>query len=134
MLDQEQIEATTPIAPHVVPVMKMPDRMGVDVAHELGGRLFLRYLTKSQLTEFLNGSTARGHWVTPTAISATEVVDWLALFAPNEARNHALLLDPRKIDVVRGPAWVRIGSGIEYYLPAGFTKDAILDVGHVRIR
>ena len=112
----------------------MSDRAGLDVANELGGRLFLRYLTKSQLTEFLHGSTTRGHWVTPTAISAGEVVDWLALFAPNEPRQHALLLDPAKIAVIRGPSWVRIGSGIEYYLPGGFPEDAILDVGHVRVR
>ncbi|HEY3736086.1 MAG TPA: hypothetical protein VGL26_01470 [Jatrophihabitans sp.] len=134
LLDQEQIETTTKITSHVTPVVDMPDRTGADVAHELGSRLFLRYLTKSQLVEFLQGSVDRGHWVTPTPISSTEVVDWLALFAPGEPREHALLLDPSKIELVRGPSWVRLGSGIEYYLPAGFSKAAILDVGHVRVR
>lgn len=134
VLDQEQIEATTTITSHVTPLVDMPDRVGSDVAVELGGRLFLRYLTKSQLTTFLDGSTSRGHWVTPTAISPTDVVDWLALFAPSEPRHHALLLDPALVPVVRGPSWVRLGSGIEYYLPGGFPKEAVLDVGHVRVR
>lgn len=133
-MDQEQIERTRSIASHVDPVMGMPDRAGADVAAELGGRLFLRYLTDSQLTAFLHGSIDRGHWVTPTAISSTEVVDWLALFAPSQPRRHALLLDPELIDAVRGPSWIRLGSGIEYYLPQGFPREAILDVGHVRVR
>lgn len=134
VLDQEQIETTTTIASRLTEVEGMPDRLGVDVAAELGGRLFLRYLTTSQLTQFLGGSTDRDHWVTPTPVSPGEVVDWLALFAPHEPREHALLLDPSKVPVVRGPAWIRLGSGIEYYLPSGFPKEAILDVGHVKVR
>lgn len=134
VLDQEQIEATGSIGPHTVDVKSMPDRTGAAVAAELGGRLLLRYLLDSQITEFLDGSTGRGHWVTPTAIAPSDVVDWLALFARNLPRRHALLLDPAKISIVRGPTWIRLGSGIEYYLPDGFPKDAILDVGHVKVR
>jgi hypothetical protein len=90
---------------HVEPVIGMPDREGEVVASELGGRLVLRYLTNAQLTIFLNGSMDRDHWVTPTAISSSVVVDWLALFAPGEPRQHALLLDPARIEVVRGQSW-----------------------------
>lgn len=134
LLDQEQIEIAGSIASRVTDVESMPDRSGADVAQELGGRLLLRYLTDSQLTQFLGGSSDRDHWVTTTAVSATEVIEWLALFAPSQPRRHVLLLDPSEISVIRGPAWIRLGSGLEYYLPQGFPKSAILDVGHVKVR
>lgn len=112
----------------------MPDRMGLEVAEELGGRYLARYLTPAQVGEFTEGSTDRDHWVTPTAISPSDVVSWLALFAPNVDRRHALLLDASAIEVVRGPAWIRLGQGIEYYLPGGFPKEAIVDVGVIQVR
>lgn len=129
MLDQEQIEATGAIAPRTQPVEAMPDRTGADVATEIGGRFLVRYLVDSQLNEFVDGSVDRHHWVTPTAIAPEVAVPWLALFAPRLVRQHVLVLDPAKIDVVRGPAWIRGGQGIEYYLPGGFPKDAVIDVG-----
>ncbi len=129
MLDQEQIEASVTIAPRSQAVETMPDRAGAAVATEIGGRFLVRYLVASQLNEFLEGSTDRDHWVTPTAIAPEVVVSWLALFAPKVARQHVLVLDVAKIDVVRGPAWIRGGQGIEYYLPGGFPKDAVVDVG-----
>jgi hypothetical protein len=71
----------------------------------------LRYLTNAQLTIFLNGSVDRDHWVTPTAISSSVVVNWLALFAPGEPRQYALLHDPvrgsRYCEVSRGEARIR---------------------------
>jgi len=133
-LDQEQIERKTLISSRTMDVTTMPRRNGRDVADELGGRLLVRYLAASQLTSFLGGSTSRGHWVTPTAISSHDVVDWLALFAPTQPREHALLLDPSEVPWICGPSWIRLGSGIEYYLPDGFPRSAILDVGHVRVR
>lgn len=134
LLDQEQIEMNGSIGPHVGDVETMPDRSGVEVAEELGGRLLLRYLVDAQITEFLDGSEDRSHWVTPTAIAPADVIDWLALFAPHLPRKHALLLDPSKIPTIRGASWIRLGSGIEYYLPVGFPRDAVLDVGHVKVR
>ncbi len=95
--------------------------------------MFVRYLVKAQLTQFLSGST-RGHWVTPTAISPKDVNAWLALPAPRVPRQYALLLDPSKIAVVRGPAWIRLGQGIEYFLPDGFPEDAILDQRVIEVR
>jgi hypothetical protein len=133
LLDQEQIERQSAIAPRPQAVEALPDRTGQEVAKELGGRLLMRYLVPSQTTEFKDGSTNREHWVTPTAISPEHVVSWLALFAPRVKREHALLLDPAKIETVRGPAWIRFGQGIEYYLPKGFAKDAIVDVGVVQV-
>lgn len=131
MLDQEQIEQGTTIAPRTQPVEEMPDRSGKDVALELGGRYLLRYLVDAQLTEFLHGSEDRDHWVTPTPISPDNAVAWLALFAPMLVRQHALVLNPEEIDVIRGPAWIRAGQGIEYYLPSGFPQSAVVDVGVV---
>jgi len=133
-LDQEQIELTSVIASRLQPVEDMPDRTGAAVAAELGSRFLVRYLVASQVTEFNDGSPGRGHWVTPTAISPKDVVFWLALWSPRLKRQHALLLDPTKIDLVRGPAWIRFGQGIEYFLPNGFPKDAVVDVGTVQVR
>jgi hypothetical protein len=72
--------------------------------------------------------------VTPTAIASENVVSWLALYAPRVKREHALILDPAKIEIIRGPAWIRFGQGIEYYLPTGFPKAAVVDVGIVQVR
>jgi hypothetical protein len=60
-------------------------------------------------------------------------VAWLALFAPLLARRHALVLNPEEIDVIRGPAWIRGGQGIEYYLPSGFPQAAVVDVGVIAV-
>jgi hypothetical protein len=134
MLDQEQIERSNVIAARPQSVETMPDRSGADVAQELGGRLLVRYLVPAQTAEFTNGSTDRDHWVTPTAIASENVVSWLALYAPRVKREHALILDPAKIEIIRGPAWIRFGQGIEYYLPTGFPKAAVVDVGIVQVR
>ena len=134
LLDQEQIERAGTIAPRPVDVVSMTDRTGSDIAEELGGRLFVRYLAAAQVAEFRNGSTDRGHWVTTTAVAPEDIVSWLALFAPLVARRHALLIDPAQVDTVRGPAWIRLGQGLEYYLPDGFMKDAIVDVGVIQVR
>lgn len=134
-LDQEQFEFVgTKIASRTTAVETMPDRAGTDVAEELGYRYLLRYLTDAQVTSFTGGSTDRPHWVTPTPVGPEDVVAWLALFAPKEARGHVLLLDAAEIDVVRGPAWIRLGQGLEFYLPGGFPADAVVDVGVVVVR
>lgn len=135
MLDQEQLEGRkATITSHVQSVVDMDDRPGSEVAAELGGRYFLRYLMQSQVTEFVSGSTDRPHWVTPTAVSSADVVSWLALPAPKEKRQHVLLLDPAKIDIVRGPSWIRFGSGIEFYLPNGFPGEAVVEFGVIKVR
>ncbi len=133
LLDQEHIERSAAIAPRGQDVKAMPDRPGNEVSLELGGRLLVRYLTDSQVTEFLSGSTGRAHWTTPTPIAPEAVVPWLALYAPTVARRHALILEPAKIPVIRGPAWIRLGQGVEYFLPDGFPADAIVDVGVVQV-
>jgi hypothetical protein len=133
LLDQEQIEQYTAIAGRLQKAATMADRPGTEVAEELGGRYLVRYLTAAQLTEFTAGSTDRAHWVTTTAIAPDQVVAWLALFAPKVPRAHALILDAAQIAVIRGPAWIRLGKGIEYYLPQGFPEAAVVDVGVIQV-
>lgn len=132
LLDQERIEIVQTIAGRGVAVETMPDRTGSDVVEDLGDRYVLRYLTASQVSDFVDGSD-RAHWVTPTALSPDNVVPWLALYAPKSPRAHVLLLDLNEIEVVRGPAWIRLGQGIEYYLPKGFPKKAVVDVGVLQV-
>lgn len=134
LLDQEQIEHSSGIGSRLVDVTAMPDRTGKNVAQELGGRLLLRYLHEGQVSEFTKGSSDRGHWVTPTAIAPEEVVFWLALYAPLVRRKHALLIDPAQVETIRGPAWIPLGPGIEYYLPGGFEDRAVVDVGVIQVR
>ncbi len=83
---------------------------------------------------FADGSTDRDHWVTPTPVAPEDAASWLALLAPLYLRRHALLLDPRQIAVIRGPALIRLGQGIEYYLPHGFPATTVFDVGVIPVR
>jgi hypothetical protein len=54
---------------------------------------------------------------------------WFALPAPDHLRRYVVLLKPEEINEIWGPWWVRMGGGIEYYLPEGFPWDAIVDMG-----
>ena len=66
------------------------------------------------------------HHVTPTPYPAEETVSCLYLPKVSVRRPFVLILDPRRIDWVWGPHWVRYGSAIEYILPGGFPKEAIV--------
>ena len=134
ILDQEQIEKYSGvISPRTSDVERLSDRKGTEVAKELGSRYVVRYLGANRLTDFLNGTT-EVQWVTPTAISPEDLAHWLALPDPHFSRRHAILLDLNFIDVVRGPAWVKLGEGIEYFLPNGFSKAAIVDGRVIEVR
>ena len=127
LLDQEMLEnrATVSITPAPIPDARVPVKNGNAVFAELGGRFLLRYVVPAQLTAFEAGG--RGvHWVTPTPYQPEETLSWLALPALSEPRRHALILDPREIEVIRGPRWVRLGGGIEYILPHGFPEKALV--------
>lgn len=135
MFDHHQIERVngTVISPSSISVTSMPDRVGSDVAREVGGRYLLRYLVDSQLTSFTSGDGG-SHYVTPTPIAPEDVVHWLYLPSAHVPRNHALVLDASKIPIIRGPGWVDMGSGIEYYLPHGFPQVAIVRFGVIVVR
>lgn len=115
-----------PIAPRGVPINHATLRKnGQQVANELGKRYLLRYLLPDQVGLYANGSE-RGHWVTPTPYSPEETISWLALPRPTQPRSFVMLLDSSKIAMIYGPRWCRLGKGIEYLLPQGFSREAIV--------
>ena len=113
------------IAARVTPDDSLPLKSGRDVALELGGRYLLRYMLPHQVDQFREGSRAR-HFVTPTPYSPEDTVSWLYLPKPTGDRPFVLLLDPASIPSLQGPRWVRLGNGIEYILPQGFPREAIV--------
>lgn len=104
----------------------MPERPGVDVALEICGRFLIRYIRPHQLGTLLGG-TDNSQWVTPTPYPPEDAVRWLALPDPRDPPRHALLLDAARIRAICGPRYVRLGGGLEYLLPQGFPRDAIVD-------
>jgi hypothetical protein len=114
----------TVIAASSTPDTMLPFKTGAAVADELGGRLLIRYLRRSEVSQYLYGNTAR-HFVTPTPYSSADCTGFLALPEPTVRRGHVLLLDPAKINEILGPRWVEAGQGIEYLLPHGFTQEAL---------
>lgn len=125
LLDQVMLENRITITPASTPDAEVPLKHGKTVFDELGGRFLLRYLVPTQIEAFRAGGKGV-HWVTPTPYSPEETIPWLALPALGEPRRHVLLLDPREIKVIRGPRWIRLGGGIEYILPNGFPKKALV--------
>ena len=133
MLDHEMLELArrVPIAPRSTTDRALEtspkwNKSGAQVAAELGGRYLLRYLLRDQVGLYRDGSEDQ-HFVTPTPYTAGETVSWLALPAPHEERPFVMVLDPSKIDdELWGPRWVRLGKGIEYILPNGFPKQAVV--------
>jgi hypothetical protein len=103
----------------------MARKSGQDVYKEIGGRYLLRYVREWQVGSFQNGS-GNFHYVTPTLYRSTDAVAPLFLPAGDRPPPFAMLLDPRKIPEIWGPRFVYLGFGIEYVLPMGFTKQAIV--------
>jgi len=79
----------------------------------------------AQLGRFRDG-TSDPQYVTPTPYAPEETVSWLFLPRPESDRLFVMALDASKIPQIQGPRWVRCGKGIEYMLPAGFPRDAIV--------
>lgn len=107
---------------------QLVDRPGQEVARELRGRMLLRYLTARQVGTFRSGSQ-EAYYTTPTPYASDEVAAWLVVPRPQVLREHVLILDPARVDVIRGPQWVAMGRGIQYILPAGFPPEAIVVPG-----
>ena len=130
MLDQEilEVRAGLVIAPRTTPDDKLRATDGNTVAAELGGRYLLRYMLPRQVGQFRDG-TALPQCATPTPYAPEETVSWLFLPAPDEDRMYVMVLDASRIDRILGPRWVRCGKGIEYLLPNGFPKGAIVAWG-----
>jgi hypothetical protein len=127
VLDQELLESVrgASIAPRNTEDHRLPVRPGRDVAQELGGRYLLRYVLPDQVGQFTDGS-GNPHHVTPTPYAPRDTVAYLALPRPAAPRLYVMLLDPGRIPVIMGPRWIRLGKGIEYILPSGFPKEALV--------
>jgi len=121
-------ERGTMIVPGDTPDTDVPSKSGAEVFEELGGRFLLRFLLPGQVSteEKLSQIPPRKQWVTPTPYSPKETIAMLALPAPDYPREYVFVLDPRKIANVLGPRRVRLGIGIEYILPDGFPKEALV--------
>ena len=125
-LDREMLSRRrVDIAPGATPDEDLPRKSGPVVSFELGGRFLLRYVSALQLGSYLDGSSSK-HWVCPTPYSPADVVSQLALPDPGTPRTHVMLMNPARLDVIQGPRYVRGGAGIEYILPEGFTKAALV--------
>ena len=127
VLDQEMLEVVryVRIASRVTPDAALLFKSGGDIALELGGRYLLRYMMPHQVGQYAMGSKDR-HFVTPTAYSPEDAISWLYLPKPTGKRPFVMLLNPAKIPIVQGPRWVRLGNGIEYLLPQGFPREAVV--------
>jgi hypothetical protein len=134
LLDREMIESKgIVIAPSITPISALPVKDGADVSRELGGRLLVRYMLRNQVGQYSGGSAAE-HYVTPTPYPSSGLVSTLALPAPLQRRQFALLLDPNAIAEIKGPRWVRFGSGIEYVLVRGFPPAAVASNWELQVR
>lgn len=108
---------------------QMPEpRAGTLVAGELCGGLLVRYLRTKQVGLYRDGAS-EVTYVTPTAYTATEAIEWLYLPDPLVPRTHALLLNPERVPWIQGPMWVAGRGGIQYVLPQGFPREAIVVPG-----
>lgn len=113
---------------------EQPVRSGEEVADELNGRMLLRYVLDDDVHE-----AGKGRWqstfVTPTPYSVDDLPSYLALPIPDVPRRHVVFLDPGEIDQIIGPRRVVGGEGIEYLLPGGYRREAVLEPGWaVRVR
>ena len=128
-LDRQMLEERgTVIVPGITLDEAVPPKSGSEVFQELGGRFLLRYLLRGQgdTADKLGRIQSRMQWVTPTPYSPEETIAMLALPAPEQPREYVLILDPRKIREVQGPRRILLGHGVEYILPQGFPKEALV--------
>lgn len=121
------------IFPGPTPDKSLPHKTGVEVSRELGGRFLLRYVLPDQLGRYTAGSLDV-HWVTPTPYAPLDLVPYLFLPNPKRIRTHVMLLNPVHIPTIAGPRRVNLGEGIEYLLPDGFPKQALVAPWEKEIR
>jgi hypothetical protein len=128
LLDR-RAEESPDIWPENARLAEMPTRTGRQVAGELGGRMLLRYVTEQ------HPPPASEAWLTPTPLGARGAGPILHLPVQVTARHWVLVIDPARVDAIKGPRRVIMGQGIEYYLPNGYGADAVLEPGYgVRVR
>ena len=129
VLDLEML-CSVGLVPHpfMTPIEALPEYAGREIAARTGFRHLLRYVRRSQAGSFINGST-REHFVTPTPYPTEDVCSYLALPAPLDRPHHVLLLETVALLRIRGPRMTRLGAGVEFILPTGFPKGAVVPPG-----
>jgi hypothetical protein len=130
--DIEAIEARGVNLARYNVISELPSRSGSEVAKELNQPYLLLYLLPDQVGSLLFGSN-RIHYVTIHVLSPEEVSWFLALPGLEAIRDHALLLDPLRMAErpilgprITMPAFGRPGGGVEYILPDGFPREAVV--------
>ncbi len=122
--------AGQPIAPPDTPGDALVVKNGLQVSAEVGGRYLLKYLLPWQVGTYRHGSDEPAYFtVTPLG---PETPKYLAPPASQWTRTHVLLLDPKLLPPswdVRGPRWIAMGGGLEYFLPQGFPTEALVNIG-----
>ena len=104
----------------------LPRRSGAAVAGELVGRYLLRYVA----TDNERVLATRGKvYLTPTPYSSDEAREWLGVPAPSRSRLWVVILRPAAIPWLQGPLWVFGGGGIQYILPDGYPREAVVVPG-----
>lgn len=118
-------------SPWHVSTAALPEYSGLEVASVTGYRHLLRYLRPHQLGQFLDGSP-REHFVSPTPYAVEDSVRFLMLPDHLHPPRHVLVLETAAIARIRGPRMVRLGLGVEFVLPDGFTAEALVPPGWER--
>lgn len=100
----------------------------------LNGMKLLHYCFSGNARWILESGLRPGSWCTVTALSSYVVDTWLGL--PTR-RDYVIVLDPGRIPAYQGPGVckgnpsdpLRWGNAVEFYLPEGAPREAILDHG-----
>jgi hypothetical protein len=101
----------------------MPMRNGRQVAAELAGRK----LTRLTMDQFESTRQGMETWLTISPPCPKCAGKGLHLPKELTERNWAVVIDPAQIDEIQGPRRIVLGDGVEYYLPKGYGKNAILN-------
>lgn len=100
----------------------------------LNGMQLLHYCYSFNADSILKSGLRPGSWCTVTALSSYVVDTWLGL--PTR-RDYVIVLDPGRIPAYQGPGVcdgdpfdpLRRGNAVEFYLPEGAPREAILAHG-----
>lgn len=100
----------------------IPTRTGPEIAKELAGRKLIKFA----LDQFEGARPGKGSWVTVTPSCPKCAGVMFHLPRERIERHWAILVDAEKVGEIQGPRRCMIGYGFEYYLPKGYTEDALV--------
>jgi hypothetical protein len=113
------------IAPSNHPIERLPEMSGWEFWNRTHHHLF-KYLTAGTLHLFNQGSKIP-EWVAMSWYSSSkEAIDSLCLPNPEKPRKFVLVIDPRPITRIVGPRHVVLAVGVEFFLPQGIPREAVV--------